>query len=67
MGIPAFSPSFQESGEMNINRNLFFSAITKFVLGIIGVATLLFLPAGTLYYSNGWLFLVILFVPMFLA
>ena len=44
---------------------LFVSSIAKFTLGIVLVGLLLFLPAGTLSYPNGWLFMGILFVPMF--
>lgn len=46
---------------------LFFSAITKFLLGVILVGLLLFLPAGTLDWFGGWLLMAILFVPMFCA
>ena len=46
---------------------LFFEAIIKFLLGIILVGLLIFLPAGTLKYLNGWIFMGILFIPMFLA
>ena len=46
---------------------LFLNAIIKFILGVVLVALLLFLPAGTLRYPNGWLFMSILFVPMFAA
>lgn len=46
---------------------LFFQAIIKFLLGIVLVGALIFLPAGTLAYFNGWLFMGILFVPMFFA
>ncbi len=46
---------------------LFFQAILKFLLGVVLVGVLIFLPAGTLSYKNGWLFMGILFVPMFLA
>ena len=46
---------------------LFFSAIIKFVLGIVLVGILIFLPAGTFSYFNGWLFMSILFIPMFIA
>ena len=46
---------------------LFFSAIIKFLLGIVLVGALVFLPAGTLEYFNGWLFMSILFIPMFIA
>ena len=46
---------------------LFFSAIIKFLLGVVIVGTLIFLPAGSLSYVNGWIFMGILFVPMFIA
>ena len=46
---------------------LFFEAIIKFVLGIVLVGLLVFLPAGTMDFINGWLFMAVLFVPMFLA
>ena len=46
---------------------LFFSAITKFFIGLILVGLLIFLPAGSLLYFNGWLFISILFIPMFIA
>lgn len=46
---------------------LFFSAITKFLLGVILVGVLIFLPAGSFAYTNGWILMGILFVPMFLA
>ena len=46
---------------------LFVSAILKFSLGVVLVGALIFLPAGTLAYFNGWLFMGILFIPMFLA
>lgn len=43
---------------------LFFQAITKFLLGIVLVGLLIFLPAGSLSFFNGWLFMAILFVPI---
>ena len=46
---------------------LFISAILKFSLGAVLVGLLIFLPAGTFAYFNGWLFMGILFIPMFLA
>ncbi len=46
---------------------LFLEAITKFLLGVILVGLLIFLPAGTLSFFNGWLFLGVLFIPMFVA
>lgn len=46
---------------------LFFSAIIKFLLGVVLVGALIFLPAGTILYFNGLLLMGILFVPMLLA
>ena len=46
---------------------LFLSAITKFLFGIVLVGVLVFVPAGSLYFLNGWLFMGILFIPMFVA
>lgn len=46
---------------------LFFSAIIKLLFGVILVGILIFLPAGSFDFFNGWLFMGILFVPMFFA
>lgn len=46
---------------------LFLGAITKFLLGVFLVGALIFLPAGTFSYFNGWLLMGILFIPMFFA
>ena len=48
-----------------MTKKLFVSAISKFLLGVVLVGLLVFLPAGTLHYPGGWLFMGILFVPMF--
>ena len=50
-----------------MTARLFLQAIAKFILGVILVGLLIFLPAGTLAFSNGWLLMGILFIPMFLA
>ena len=50
-----------------MDKKLFFSAIGKFTAGVILVGALIFLPAGTLAFPNGWLLMGILFVPMFCA
>ena len=50
-----------------MSKKLFFEAIFKFLLGIILVGVLVFLPAGTLKFVNGWIFMGVLFVPMFIA
>ncbi len=49
-----------------MRRKLLLSAISKFIIGLIMISLLLFLPAGTIYYWNGWLFIGLLFIPMFL-
>ena len=46
---------------------LFFQAIIKFLLGVLIVGLLVFIPAKTLNYWNGWLFMGLLFIPMFIA
>ena len=46
---------------------LFISSIAKFLLGVLLIGMLVFLPAGTLHFLNGWIFMGILFVPMFCA
>ncbi len=50
-----------------MDRQLFVQAILKFLAGLLLVAALLFIPAGTLGYRNGWLLIAILFIPMFAA
>ena len=50
-----------------MNKKLFLSAILKFTLGVLLVGLLVFLPAGTLNFPNGWLFMGVLFIPMFIA
>ena len=42
-------------------------ACIRFFAGLILVGLLIFLPAGTLHYPCGWLFMAVLFVPMFIA
>ena len=46
---------------------LFFQALTKFLAGLLLVGVLLFLPARTFDFWQAWLFIGILFVPMFIA
>lgn len=46
---------------------LFFEAIFKFLLGVLLVGLLIFIPAGTINFFNGWLFMGLLFIPMFIS
>lgn len=50
-----------------MTTKLFVQAITKYLAGVVLVGLLLFLPAGTFYYWEAWLFIGILFLPMFVA
>ena len=50
-----------------MTKTLFFRALGKYLLGVAALMLLLFLPAGSFRYWNGWLLLGILFVPMFAA
>ena len=52
---------------MKLDNNLFIQSIGKFLLGVVLLGLLIFLPAGSLSYWQGWLFMGILFVPMFVA
>ena len=49
-----------------MNIKLFIQAILKFLLGLILVGGLLFIPANTFNYINAWIFIAILFIPMFI-
>ena len=48
-------------------NGLFLQALGKFLLGAVVVGLLLFLPAGSMQYWQGWLLMGILFMPMFCA
>ena len=50
-----------------MNPKLFFQALSKYLIGLLVVGALLFLPAGSFAYVQGWLLIGILFVPMFIA
>ena len=50
-----------------MSKELFIQAITKFALGVILVGLLVFLPAGSIVFKNGWLFMGTLFIPISLA
>ena len=46
---------------------LFIEALLKYILGILLVGTLIFVPAGTIYFINGWILMGVLFIPMLIA
>ena len=46
---------------------LLINALTKFFCGLLLVGLLIFLPAGTICFTNGWLLIGLLFIPMLIA
>lgn len=50
-----------------MTKQLLFQAIGKFLCGLVITGALLFVSAGSFGYMNGWLFIALLFVPMFIA
>lgn len=50
-----------------MTSKLFAGALAKYLLGIVLVGLLIFLPAGSLTFWSGWLLMGILFIPMFFA
>ena len=46
---------------------LLINGLVKFSLGLLMVGLLIFLPAGSLHYAYGWLFMGLLFIPMLIA
>ena len=50
-----------------MDRKTLIQAVAKFLAGVVLVGALLFIPAGTLAWPQGWRLMVILFVPMLLA
>ncbi|MGI5831507.1 MAG: methyltransferase family protein [Thermoguttaceae bacterium] len=50
-----------------MTTELFIEATTKFLLGVVLVGSSIFLSAGTFSFFYGWLFMGVLFVPMFFA
>ncbi len=50
-----------------MDAKLFSQALTKFLIGVVIFGLLIFLPAGSFHYWQGWLMMGILFGPMFLA
>jgi hypothetical protein len=50
-----------------LDNKLFIQAIGKYLIGLILVSVLLFIPAGTLHYWNAWLLIGVLFFPMLIV
>lgn len=52
---------------MKANFGLMVSAGIKLLIGLVLVGLLIFLPAGTIRFFNGWFLIAVLFVPMLIA
>ena len=50
-----------------MNKSLLAQAVIKFLAGVILLGILIFLPAGSFSYWQGWLLMGTLFAPMFIA
>ncbi len=50
-----------------MKKSLLTEAIIKYVAGVVLLGLLLFVPAGTIKWPNGWLFMAVLFIPMLVA
>lgn len=50
-----------------MKRRLLVEASLKYAAGLLGVGLMLFLPASSLGFWQGWLLMATLFVPMFVA
>ena len=47
-----------------MTKKLFVQALAKYLAGVVLLGVLIFLPAGTLRFPNGWLLMGLLFIPM---
>ena len=50
-----------------MNKSLLTQALIKLVSGLLLICIMIFLPAGSFSFWQGWLFIGILFVPMLIA
>ena len=50
-----------------MNKSLLTQALIKLVSGLLLICILIFLPAGSFSFWQGWLFIGILFIPMLIA
>lgn len=64
--IDKISLNWKDDEVFEMNIRLYINALMKFVLGIVLIGLLLFLPAWTFNYPSAWLFIGILFIPMFI-
>lgn len=53
--------------ETRFNFKLLVKTLTRYILALAFVGAVLFLPAGSLSYWNGWLYVAAMFIPMLFA
>ena len=56
--------NIKQIGGYTVTGKLLINALVKFVIGLLLIGTLIFLPAGDLYYQNGWLLITLFFLPI---
>lgn len=49
-----------------MKKKLLYQSLLKYLLGLMIISSLVFIPAGTLDYFNGWLLIGSLFIPVFI-
>ena len=54
-----------EISNQSVKAKLTGQVITRYLLSLLFVSLLLFIPAGTLKFWNAWVFILALFIPMF--
>lgn len=57
---------YEKEGVFMSRGKLIVNAFVKYIMGLVMVGLLLFLPAGTFAYWNAWMFIALLFIPMLL-
>ena len=50
-----------------MTKKIFFEALFKYLLGVVLIGVLIFIPAGSINYVNGWVFMAVLFIPMLIV
>ena len=50
-----------------MDKNLIKNALVKYISGVVLVAALIFISAGTLNFIRGWIFMALLFIPMLIG
>lgn len=65
--VASVSFAWYDGRKGGTEMKLLTNALIKFTCGLVMVGLLIFLPAGTLRYANGWLLMGLLFVPMLIA